>query len=254
MTIDLESNPPHRAVMRTGAGRCPAPFSTHLRALLWCAALAAFVPAPATARTLKEAFDAAAPAGGYDKWVELETGVTYRGGLLIGPVLNSISNTLEGDAGLDVRIVGNGAILDLQGQQLCISYCNNRLDLDDCVILHGNVRFRGMNNSSHQVMPTGTVRYVTFYGPHDYGIRLQGVGDGITLERNLLVDALDTGPDFLYTNGISHEWLPTGSNISFSVQEGFYGTPVITENWTYHTDPETNASPIAHFSRLCEYG
>ncbi len=217
-------------------------------------ALTLLAAAPSPALTLKEAVDAAGPGGGYDKYVVLETGATYTGGLLIGPIFSPVSYLLEGAPGQDVRIVGNGAILDLQGQQLCISYCNNRLDLDDCVILNGNVRFRGMNNDPHHVMPTGSVRYVTFYGPHDYGIRIQGAGAGITLERNLVVDALDTGCDYIYVNGISSSWLPTGTNISFSAQSGFYGTPVVQRNWTYHTDPDLNAIPLSHFSRLCEYG
>jgi hypothetical protein len=217
-------------------------------------ALVAAWPAAVGAVTLREAYDDAGPGGGYDKYVVLETGVTYTGGLLIGPILSSVTYLLEGATGQDVHIVGNGAILDLQGQQLCISYCNNRLDLEDCVILNGNVRYRGINNGSFQVMPIGSVRYVTFYGPHDYGIRLQGVGTGITLERNLVVDALDTGWDYIYVNGISTSWLPTGANISFSAQMGFYGTPVIQHNWSYRTDPDMNATPLAHFSLLCEYG
>jgi hypothetical protein len=204
--------------------------------------------------SLKEAVDAAGPAHGYDKYVVLETGVTYTGGLLIGPVLSGISYLLEGDPGLDVCIVGNGAILDLQGQLLCISYCNNRLDLEDCVVIRGGIRFRGMNDATHPVQPIGSIRYVTFYGPHEYGLRLQGAGEGITLERNIIVDAADTGDDYIYTNGIASDWLPTGTNISFSVQSGFYGTPVVQHNWSYHNNPETNADEIAHVSLLCEYG
>ena len=211
-------------------------------------------PAPACALSLQEAYDAAGPAGGYGKVLELETGVVYTGGLLIGPVFSPLSWELEGDPGLDVHIIGHGALLDLEGTQLCMSYCNNRLDIEDCIILNGNVRFRGMNNSDYQVMPTGSVSYVTFFGPHDYGIRLQGTGDGITLERNIAVNAVDTGWDFNFINGISLEWLPTGTNISFSVQAGFYGTPVIRRNWSYHTDPAINARPLAHFSLLCEHG
>lgn len=208
----------------------------------------------AGAVSLQEIFDAAGPGGGYDKLLELETGIVYTGGLLIGPVFSPISWLLEGDPGLDVKIIGNGAILDLEGSQLCISYCNNRLDLEDCIVVNGNVRYRGMNNSDYQVMPAGSVRYVTFYGPHDYGIRLQGAGDDITLERNIVVNAIDTGSDYIYINGHSHECLPTGANISFSIQVGFYGAPVIQRNWSYHADPQTNGEDLAHFSQLCEYG
>ncbi|MBD3236488.1 MAG: hypothetical protein GF330_07280, partial [Candidatus Eisenbacteria bacterium] len=70
---------------------------------------------PAGAISLREAYDRAGPAHGYGKYLELETGEVYTGGLLIGPILSPISWRLEGPPGCDVRIVGNGAILDLQG-------------------------------------------------------------------------------------------------------------------------------------------
>jgi hypothetical protein len=221
------------------------------RLLLACLLL---IPAGTHAITLREAFERAGPADGYDKYVVLEPGATYTGGLLIGPIFSPIAYGLEGEEGKDVRIVGNGAILDLQGGQICISYCVNRLDIDDCIVLRGNIRFRGINTADDVALPTGSVRHVTFYKPHDYGIRLQGSGDGITLERNLVVDAVDTGWDYVYMTGISNSWLPTGTNISFSGQYGWYGTPVVRENWSYQSDPVRNANPLAHFSRLCEYG
>jgi hypothetical protein len=208
----------------------------------------------AAAVTLREAYDLAGPGGGYDKYVVLETGTVYRGGLLIGPVISPISYEMEGEPGVNVRIVGNGAILDLQGEEICISYCENRLDIEDCVVLNGNVRFRGINSSTYTALPIGSVRHVTLYRPDDYGIRLNGAGAGITLERNLVVSAIDTGNDFVYTTGLPLEWLPTGTNISFSLQAGFFGTPVVRENWSYHEDPGRNADPLAHFSRLCEWG
>ena len=221
------------------------------RLLLACLLL---IPSESRAMTLREAFERAGPAEGYDKYVLLETGATYTGGLLIGPIFSPIAYGLEGDAGQDVRIAGNGAVLDLQGGQICISYCTNRLDIDDCVVIHGNIRFRGINTADDVAIPTGSVRHVTFYEPEDYGIRLQGSGEGITLERNLVVDAIDTGWDYIYMTGISNSWLPTGTNISFSGQSGWYGTPVVRENWSYHSDPLRNAESLAHFSRLCEYG
>jgi hypothetical protein len=201
--------------------------------------------------TLREAYEQAGSQGEYDKVVVLETGVTYTGGLLIGPVLSPLTWEMEGEPGKNVRIIGNGAILDLQGEQLCISYCFNRLDIDDCIILHGNIRFRGVNNTFYQGVPTGSVRHVTFYQPHDYGVRMQVAGDGITIERNLIVDAVDTGWDFIYTTGFSSEWLPTGTSIAGCVHSPM---PTVIRNWTYHSDPIRNAQALAHFSFLCEYG
>jgi hypothetical protein len=208
----------------------------------------------ASAGSLREAYDAAQPGGGYDRDVVLETGVIYTGGVLIGPILSPFSWELEGRAGEDVRITGNGAILDLRGEQICISYCGNRLDIEDCVIVNGNVRFRGINTADYVEIPQGSVRYCTFYSPHDYGVRLQGAGQGIAIERNIVVDAADTGWDFLYTHGAPNDWLPTGTNISASGQFGFYGVPVIRDNWSWHSDPLMNSTPLAHFSYLCEYG
>lgn len=221
------------------------------------ALLAALVAAglrPAPAATLQAAFEQSGPAHGYDKWIELQTGEVYTGGLLIGPGLSPITFELDGPAGVDVRIVGHGAILDLEGGQLCISYCTNRLDIDDCVVLNGNIRFRGINTAQAVAIPQGSVRHVTFWRPHDYGIRLQGAGQGITLERNLVVSALDTGDDWIYTHGQANSWLPTGTCISFSGQAGYYGTPSVVENWTWQEDPAANAEPLRHYSRLCEYG
>ncbi len=203
-----------------------------------------------SATTLRAAYELAGPREGYDKYVELETGVTYTGGLLIGPILSPITHQLDGEAGRDVRIAGHGAILDLQGSQLCVSYCRNRLDIDDCVILNGNIRFRGISTFDTLALPTGSVRYVTFYKPHDYGVRMQGSGDGILLERNLVVDAVNTGWDFIYTTGIPSDWLPTGTSFAGSVQIGLYGFPMMRENWTFHSNPLLNAQPLSHFSFL----
>ena len=204
--------------------------------------------------SLKEVFETASAQGEYDKYLELETGVTYTGGLLIGKILDPISYELEGEEGQDVRIKGNGAILDLQGEQICISYCDNKLDIDDCIIINGNIRYRGINAGYITQIPTGFVRYITFYRSHDYGIRLQGSGDDILLERNIVVDAVNTGDDYIYTNGISSDWLPTGASFGISIQYGFYGIPDVIDNWSFHSDEEINADLLNHFVLLCEYG
>jgi hypothetical protein len=207
-----------------------------------------------SAITLKEAFDAAEPQEGYDKFLQLNTGETYTGGLLIGKLFDQRTAQLYGEEGLNVRIQGNGAILDLQGSEICISCCENVLDIEDCIIINGNIRFRGMNNSLFDQRPWGSVRYVTFYQPHDYGIRLQGAGENILIERNIIVDAVATGSDYIFTTGISTDWLPTGSAIAISVFTGFYGTPVIQDNWTFHYDTEANSDSLRHIIELCEYG
>ena len=204
--------------------------------------------------SLKEIYEIAPTLGEYDKYLILETGVTYTGGLLIGKIYDPDITDLSGPEGLNVRIEGNGAILDLEGEQICISYCNNKLDIDNCIIINGNIRYRGINNSLGEEIPTGYVQYCTFYKPHDYAVRLQGAGGNITLERNIFVDAINTGDDFTYLNGSPMEWMPTGSNVAISIFYGTYGIPTLLDNWSYHSDEEINAEPEKHFVELCEYG
>jgi len=205
----------------------------------------------AQAATLREAFEQAGPLNGYDRWVELETGAVYTGGLMIGRVYSPVTERfVMEEEGLDVRIVGNGAILDLRGEQICLSYCGRRLDISDCVITGGGVRFRGDNDPGLDLQPVGSVRHVTFYRAHDYGVRLQGAGTGITLERNLIVDTVDTGLDFVPSTGMPGPNLPTGTAIAMSVQTGSYGWPDVRENWTFFSDPALNGDDLHHFSFL----
>lgn len=213
------------------------------------AAVIALAVSCGQAATLREAVAAAGPAQGYDRYVVLQTGVTYTGGLWIGGTYNAVTSTWE-EGGEDVRIVGNGAILDLEGAQICIAYCNNRLDIDDCVILNGDVKFRGYDGAGMYVVPTGSVRFCTFYRPHDYAVRMFECGAGIVIERNIVVDPLDTGPDFMYMTGYPSGWLPTGTSVSQSL----VGGAVVRENWSYYSDPGTNGDLLRHFSILCDYG
>lgn len=209
----------------------------------------ALMPPATRAATLRAAVQAAGPAQGYARYVVLETGVTYTGGLWIGGTYNPITAQWE-PGGEDIRIVGNGAILDLRGAEICIAYCNNRLDLDDCVILDGDVKFRGYHGGEMHVVPSGSVRYCTFYRPQDYAVRMFECGPGITIERNIVVDAADTGPDFMYLSGYPNTWLPTGTSVSQSL----VGGAVVHANWSFFTDPLANADGLRHFSILCDYG
>ncbi len=83
---------------------------------------------------------------------------------------------------------------------------------------------------------------------------MQGSGDGILIERNIVVDAIDTDVDFNPYSGVSSNLLPTGTSFSGSVQTLDYGYPLIIDNWSYHSKPEENSEPLTHFSLLCEYG
>jgi len=217
-----------------------------IRALAFglCLQLSAGLPASAT--SLKEMYDLAPAAHGYDKYIVLETGVTYTGGLWIGGTFNRITAEFELREA-NVCIIGNGAILDLQGEEIAIAYCNNRLDVEDCVILNGDVKYRGYHDGASHLVPEGSVRYVTFYKPHDYGVRLFGCGQGILVERCIVMDAVDTGPDFMYLTGMPSDWMPTGSNFTLSMQGG--GNELY-ENWSFHSDPKLNADLLRHFNFL----
>lgn len=205
---------------------------------------------PAFATSLKEMYDLAPPGPGHDKEIVLETGVVYTGGLWVGKTFNRIDAKFEGPEE-DVRIVGNGAILDLQGGEITIGYSNNRLDIEDCVIVNGSVRYRGYEDSYFHLVPEGSVRYVTFYKPHDYGVRMVACGAGIVIERNIFVDAVDTGLDFLPLTGELNDWLPTGVNLSLSNNAGSYD---IFNNWSFHSDPLVNAALVNHYAVICDYG
>ncbi len=199
--------------------------------------------------SLKEVYDIAPAFGEYDKYLVLETGVIYTGGLLIGKVYERMNLALSQEEGKDVRIVGNGAILDLQGEQICISFCNNRLDIENCVIINGGIRFRGMFVYPEEYRPTGSVEYCTFFQPHDYAIRLVGEGDFINIERNIFIDAVDTGCDFNYITGKSMEYLPTGINVAIG-----YGYTFLLDNWSFHSNQIINADMINHFAGFCDDG
>jgi hypothetical protein len=209
------------------------------------------IAAVAGSTPLQEAYESAPAQGGYDRYLVLETGVVYTGGLLIGPTWDDDRQMFRDDeAGLSVKIEGRGAILDLQGRQICISYCRHRLDIEDCIIIGGGIRFRGDISLTEDRRPVGSVRYCTFYRPHDYAVRFEGAGEGILLERNIVVDPVDTGLDFMIWNGEFGSLLPTGLAFGLSVQVQTYGFPEVLENWTYFTDPWLNSEALHHFGFL----
>ena len=204
----------------------------------------------AGATTLQAMFEAAPAHGGYDHLVTLETGVTYHGGLLLGPTWDDDRQRFLDEPGADVKIVGNGAVLDLQGQEICVSFCAGRLDIEDCIIIDGGIRFRGDADPSTDRTPEGSVRHCTFWRPRDYAVRLQGAGEGVVLERNLVVDVIDTGLDYMVWSGVAGVNLPTGLAFGLSVQAATYGEPMVRENWTWFSDPALNADALHHFGFL----
>lgn len=226
-------------------------FAVIATALVATGALAAPHAAAPPPLPLQAVFEAAPARDGYDRYLELETGRIYTGGLQVGPTWDDDHARFDdAELGLDVMIAGNGAILDLRGQPIRISFCGNRLDVQDCIVLDGGVRFIGDNDAARDRTPAGSVRHCTFYRPEDYAVRLMGVGAGVTCERNLVVDPVDTGQDVTIWAGIAGTNLPTGLAFALSVQTGAFGLPVVRENWTWHADPRANADQLHHFGFL----
>ena len=213
--------------------------------------LLVLLASPSTSTPLQALLEAAPPGDGYDRYVRLETGVVYTGGLLIGPTWDDDRQEFrEHERGFSVKIEGRGAILDLQGQQICISFCTERLDIEDCIIIGGGIRFRGDLSPTEDRRPTGSVRHCTFWRPVDYAVRLEGAGEGILLERNIVVDTVPTGLDVMTWNGEEGVLLPTGLAFGLSVQTFTSGFPVVRHNWTYFNDPLVNADLLHHFGFL----
>ena len=207
--------------------------------------------APAFGISLQAVYESAPARDGYDRYLVLETGVVYTGGLLIGATWDDDQQAfLADESGCDVMIEGHGAILDLLGRQICISFCDNRLDIEDCVILNGGVRFRGDLGVDFDRAPAGSVRYCTFYRPRDYAVRLQGAGAGITIERNIVVDAVDTGLDQIIWSGDTGVNLPTGVAFGLSVQTATFGVPDARDNWSWFADSHVNDDDLHHFCFL----
>lgn len=201
--------------------------------------------------TLKEVYDQAPSQGNFDKYIELETGQIYTGGLLMGKFFNPWSREFEGDE-LNVKIVGNGAIVDLQGQEICIKYVDNRLEVEDIILVNGGVKFHGAGIEDERVRPEGYVKYATIYKPMDYGIRFFGAGGEIAIENNIIQDVYGTGDDFLEFHGMMMYWLPTGNMVVGSIFTSWNGTPTIRSNWTYFSDGTTDL--IDHYAQFCDEG
>jgi len=196
---------------------------------------------------MQEVYENSQAEAGYDKYIRLETGVVYHGGLVLGKTFDPLQLTYTGNACGDVRIEGNGAIIDLQGQVISINYCDSRLDIDNCIFLNGYVRYQGAKIDDANVSPVGYVKYCTFYRPHDYAVRTVEAGFDIVVERNIVVDPIETGDDFLQFLGSPSKELPTG--VSFAGTIKFeYGIPVMKDNWSYFR--EGTVGFINHFTML----
>ena len=203
--------------------------------------------------SLKEVYDLADGDADYDKVLTLNSGEVYTGSLFIGGYFNQLEALFCDTIGVDVQIIGNGAVLDLQGGFITIQYCANRLDISDCVIINGGVKFRGSTNGT-DLIPVGSVHNVTFYKAEDYAVRIHSAGAGISIKDNIFVDTYGTGDDFVNYTSYTLEWLPTGFSIVSSIFIDTYGIPDVKRNWSFFSKPELNAESLYHFALFCDYG
>ena len=199
-----------------------------------------------TGTSLKEVYDSSEGNGLYNRELVLNTGEIYTGSLLIGGLFDHNTGTFSDTLGENVNIIGNGAILDLEGGFITIQYTNKRLDITDCVIVNGGVKFRGATTGPN-LIPQGSVSYVTFYHAEDYAIRIHSAGAGISISNNIFVDTYSTGDDFVNFTSQTLEWLPTGYNMVSTIFLETYGIPMISDNWSYFSDWRLNQDPLRHY-------
>lgn len=198
--------------------------------------------------TLKEAFDLSGPGEGYDKLVVLEKGKLYTGGLFLGYVNNPFTFKDDYVNEINVRIKGNGAIIDLQNGQIQFGNTPNILDIDSCVIINGTLRYCGTpDGMGGYFIPYGSVKNITFYNSIDYGVRMDGAGKNMFLNNNLVVNCISTGIDFPFNNSFPSLYLKTGTSFAFSPFE-WYGYPLLQDNWSYNV--RYADEPMIHFSML----
>lgn len=196
--------------------------------------------------SLKEVYDNSSGNALYDRELVLNTGEVYTGSLLIGGLFDHLTGSFTDTLGQNVNIIGNGAILDLQGGFLTIQYTDKRLDITDCVIINGGVKFRG-STAGTNLIPTGSVSFVTFYQAEDYAVRIHSAGAGISITNNIFVDTYGTGDDFVNYTSQTLEWLPTGFNLISTIFVTTYGAPIISNNWSYFSDWRLNQEPLNHY-------
>jgi hypothetical protein len=138
-------------------------------------------PVVASPATLQSVYDAAGPQGGYTKYLQLDAGATYTGGLII-PATDIVC------------LKGNGAKLDLQTSTIQIQGRDASLDIDHCVIKNGGLFSAGYTQGALNFVGShGNVMNNTFYG-NTIGIRIYATGPGaVTVMNNIIVRNTITG-------------------------------------------------------------
>ncbi len=133
----------------------------------------AFPVTGTSANTLQSAFDASGPGEGYDRLVVLDPAIPYSGGLWIHNAMKCC-------------IHGNGAVINLQNAGIRVQDTGSLLDIDHCVLTHGQSGLIYVNSAR------GTIRNNTVVG-NGYGIQTPGGSTLILIENNIIYDNAEYG-------------------------------------------------------------
>ncbi|MFH0776997.1 MAG: right-handed parallel beta-helix repeat-containing protein [Candidatus Eisenbacteria bacterium] len=167
-----------------------------VRMLVFCLLASLALPSPTHAVSLQSAYDAASALSTYDKYVVLEAGARYTGGLAL-------------TYGTNTCIKGNGAVIDLEGGIILIQGTTTNLDIDHCSIVNGgNPELRTGNGALHFLGGSGNVHNNTFY-MNTVGIRVySSQAHSVIIVNNIIVKNTYGGvlcyignePDVSYNN------------------------------------------------------
>jgi nitrous oxidase accessory protein NosD len=154
-------------------------FSVRVAASLIVAAC--LFPLVTQAVTLQSVYLSAPSQAGYDRYLELESGMTYTGGIDVS-------------SGMTVCIKGNGATIDLQGSMIQVADYTTRLDIDHCVLVHGGNPDYGTGQAAlNFVASSGNVSNNTIYG-NTLGIRVYlSPLNAVRIKNNIVVKNLFAG-------------------------------------------------------------
>jgi len=143
------------------------------------------LPTGSHSATLQEVYDAAGPNGQYTKYLVLDAGVTYTGGLIVPSTDRAC-------------IKGNGAILDLQTSTIQMQGMGAKLDIDHCVIKNGCLPSSEYSEGALSYIGcSGRVLNNTFYG-NTIGIRIYLTGqDSVVVMNNIFAHNSVAGVLFL---------------------------------------------------------
>jgi hypothetical protein len=130
----------------------------------------AFFAVATLAVDIQDAYDACGPAGGYDKYLELNPGSTYTGNLIV-------------DTGKDSYIKGNGAKIYINAYgKIMVDGSSTKLDMDH-VVIYGHGSGEGVHYSN---AAKGIINFCTINNFMD-GLYVWDVSDA-TLKNSIVTN------------------------------------------------------------------